>query len=266
MARRAFGGGSLVGDKLVRLVYLDEAGISSKVQEPYLVVAGLIVHGDHQLAKLEKELERVVKTHIPANMRDGLVLHTSDIYGGNGKIFDKRRNPEWTMERRMAILADLAEIPNRANIQITSSVVERAKFPQTFTLDDGEKSDLTLEAHVCAFMACAIEVEQWMRTNAKREHCMIIMENNDRAKKLISQTQRYYQDKKLAETLSEEHKKYFPLRQIKEDTAFQAKKPSHPLVLADFVAFVMKRHVMKDQWIAPYYDPWSERHACLRVE
>lgn len=265
MARRSFCGGELVGDKLVRLVYLDEAGISSKAQEPYLVVAGVIVHGDHQLAKVEAELERVVDAHIPNDLREGLVLHAGDIYGGNGKVFDKRRHPEWTMERRMAILSDLAKIPSKTNILITSAIVERAKFPQTLTLPAGEKPDLTLEAHVCAFMACAIEIEQWMRKKAKREHCMVIMENNDRAKKLILETQRYYQNKGLTAELEEDHRKYFPLRQIKEDPAFQAKKASHPLVLADFVAFVIKRHVMKDPWIAPYYDPWSERHACLAI-
>src|SRR6267378_1487647 len=101
MTLRALGGGELIGDKLVRLTFLDEAGVSNKVQEPWLVVAGVLVHGDVQLGKLVEELEKVVEKHIPEKYRDGLVLHTSDIYGGNGKVFDKKRNPEWTIEKRM---------------------------------------------------------------------------------------------------------------------------------------------------------------------
>lgn len=247
----------------MRLVYLDEAGISSKSQEPFLVVGGVIVHGDHQLGKLEKELESILDRHVPDKYRDSLVLHASDIYGGNGKVFDKRRNPEWTIEKRMAILSDLARLPERLNLWITCGWVQRDNFPQTFTLQPNEKRDLTVEAYVCAFMGCAIEIELWMRKHAKKEHSLIIVEKNQRAERLVAETQRHYQDRNLTATLSEEHRKYFPLRQIKEDPAFQSKKPSHPLVLADFIVFVMKRHLMQDQWISPFYTPWMNRHACL---
>jgi hypothetical protein len=251
---------------LVRLAYFDEAGVSSKNQEPYLVVGGILVHGDHQLEKLEQELAAVVDRHIPEKYREGLTLHTSDIYGGNGKVFDKGRNPYWTAERRMAIMADLAKIPAKTNILVCCSAVERAKFPQTMTLAEGEKPDLTIEAHVCAFMACLLEIDFWLRQNAKREHCLVIVENNERAKKLIAETQRYHQDKNIVKTLSEEHREYFPLQKIKEDPLFAKKKPSHPLVLADFVAYVWKRVRMKDPWIAPYYTPWRDRHAALKIQ
>jgi hypothetical protein len=38
--------GPLRGDKIVRLVYLDEAGISNPKDEPFLVIAGIAVNAD----------------------------------------------------------------------------------------------------------------------------------------------------------------------------------------------------------------------------
>src|SRR5207248_3428237 len=42
----AFDGGLLRGDKIVRLVYLDEAGISNPKDEPFLVIAGIAVNSN----------------------------------------------------------------------------------------------------------------------------------------------------------------------------------------------------------------------------
>ena len=49
----AFGGGPLRGDKIVRLVYLDEAGISNPAHEPWLVVAGIVINADKQFKLIE---------------------------------------------------------------------------------------------------------------------------------------------------------------------------------------------------------------------
>jgi hypothetical protein len=65
----AFGGGPLEGRKVVRFVFTDEGGISR--DEPFVVVAGVFVHGDDQPVPLENELERLVQKHIPKeNQRD----------------------------------------------------------------------------------------------------------------------------------------------------------------------------------------------------
>ena len=80
-ALRRLGWRSFLDARLARFVYLDEAGISSKKEEPWLVVAGVIVHGDHQLDKLYDALADVLKL-VPEDHGDELILHTSDIYGG----------------------------------------------------------------------------------------------------------------------------------------------------------------------------------------
>jgi hypothetical protein len=273
MTLRALGGGTLLGSNLGRFVYLDEAGVSSQQQEPWLVVAGLLVHADTQLNRLYKELESVAERHIPEGDRKGLVLHTSDIYGGNGKVFDEARNPYWTYQRRMAILEDLAEIPNKTNIFITGIPIERAKFPANIELpsrpSDGRKRagkprkppTLTVLAHASAYIACLFEVDQWLGRNAKGENCMVIVEDNNESRAAIRQVHRYCLDGSMP--FFGDLKNDFPFKRVREDPAFQEKTPDHPLVLSDFVAFVLKRRQMKDDRISPYFAPWKERYEAL---
>ena len=52
---------------------------------------------------------------------------------------------------------------------------------------------------------------------------------------------------------------YVPFEKVKEDPAFQGKKSSHPLVLADFVSFVTKRALTGDPHIGRFYEPWRKR-------
>ena len=76
---------------------------------------------------------------------------------------------------------------------------------------------------------------------------MLVAENNDQAKKFIADSQRYHQDKRIVTQLSDWERKHFPLRKIKEDPLFQPKRQSHPLIMADFVAYVWKKALMKDK-------------------
>lgn len=247
------------GDKLARFVYLDEAGTGG---EPWLVVGGVIVHGDHQLDNLYEALREILEKHLPAEKRDELVLHTCDIYGGNGPVFDKDRHPEWTWDKRAAILADLAQLPLKLNLWVTSGWIEMARFP-AFSDPPGNK---VLEAHVTAYAICLTEVDHWLRQNRRRENCLIIVEDNKSAKQHLKEMQVAYQDPKLTESLAERHRVLFPFKRIREDPAFQEKRPSHPLILADFIAFVTKRFKMNDPRIAPFFEPLKRRHAALDVK
>jgi hypothetical protein len=56
MMLRALGGGELKGEKLVRFAYLDESGTGNPKEEPFIIVAGFVVHADKQLKDLEKYL------------------------------------------------------------------------------------------------------------------------------------------------------------------------------------------------------------------
>ena len=86
-AVRAFGGGPLEGNRLVRLVYVDEAGISNPKQEPFLVVAAVIVDGDRQLRGVMRQLDKIVDRHIPQGHQTDFVFHATELFNGGGKVF-----------------------------------------------------------------------------------------------------------------------------------------------------------------------------------
>jgi hypothetical protein len=238
---------------LARFVYVDESGISGGRQEPWLVVAAVIVHGDHQLDSLYDALHEIVQKRVPEEFRTGLVLHASDVYGGNGKIFDPKHNPYWALGKRLEILADLAALPERLNLHVASGIFRRSDSPD---IDN-------VHGHVIAYLACLIEVELWFRAHAKAENCMVIAEDNQAARKLIREYHAYNQDR--AREIETQYLGVMPFRRIREDPAFQAKKPSHPLVLADFLAFATKRKVMEDKHIDDLCRPWWKRNAALNV-
>ena len=85
-----------------------------------------------------------------------------------------------------------------------------------------------------------------MRREASDEVCLMVVEDNDQARAVIRDTQSYYQNRDIAETLNEKSRKHFPFRKIKEDPLFQTKRKSSPLQVADFCAYVFKRHLMGD--------------------
>lgn len=108
---RSLSGHSLVGCKLLRLVYIDEAGISNPKQEPFLVVAGVIVHADQKLNAIERHLEHILERHIPARQRDGFVFHATELFNGGGKVFRRQKSDvigpvEWPLERRLKIVTN----------------------------------------------------------------------------------------------------------------------------------------------------------------
>ncbi|HUE40216.1 MAG TPA: hypothetical protein VMR29_11975, partial [Candidatus Binatia bacterium] len=52
--------------KLVRIAYFDEAGLG---QEPYLVVASVLIHGDSQWHPIDFLAEQIIQTMVPESLR-----------------------------------------------------------------------------------------------------------------------------------------------------------------------------------------------------
>jgi hypothetical protein len=250
----ALGGGLLQGENAVRLVYVDEAGISRK--EPFVVVAAAIVHGDQKLNEIKRYFDRLVARHIPPEHQNEFVFHAKEIFGG-GKII-KRNDPAWPDEKRFAIADDLAAIPQKFGLPIAMGFIEKATFPPSKTplpFEISEK-DKDVLPHVTSFLTCAMHVEQWVRRNASNENCLMVAENNDQAKKLIAATQRYHQEHRTEFLVGEEVRKHFPFRKIQEDPLFQNKRKSNPLQIADFCAYVFKRILMQDRRYDRFFGPF----------
>jgi len=260
MGPRSLSGVPLDGSNAVRLAYFDEAGISNPKDEPFVVVAGVLVHGDGVLNGVKAHLERLMSRHIPAHYHDGFVFHAKELFNGGGKVFKRLKSeehgaPEFPLSRRLQIAEDLAAVPTKFNLPIAIGFVERAKFPKTFELPDNwTEAQKTVAAHVSVYMSAAIVAEHWMRQNASNENCLMIVQDNDQARKSIRDLQVHHQDKKIVETLGEKERQHFPLRKIQEDPLFQPKRRSNPLVLADFCAYVLKRLLMQDQKFTRFFD------------
>lgn len=253
MSLRALGGGELVGDKLVRLVYIDEAGISRPDQEPFLTVAGVIVNADRELDQIERRLTEIVQQYIPQEHQKDFVFHAHELMSGRG-IFDKNKIEP---KRRMEIALALARLLADLKLPLPYGYIERKKFPVTVKPSpETSKHDLIVFAHVCTFMSCAVQIDQWMRKCTTDEVCALIVERNSNAEKLMKDTQLYHQDKSITDTLDENAKKYFPFAKIKEEPWFQDKRKNSPLQLADFCAYVYKRILMdpKHKYCRPIFN------------
>lgn len=245
----------------MRLVYMDEAGISNPKQEPFLVVAGIIIDADHSLNGVENELERIMKRHIPEQHRDGFVFHATELFSGGGKVFRRVPShligpPEWPLNRRLKIADEIMRIPRKFKLPVAIGFIERAGFREAFNLKESLRDmEVTVAAHVAAFMTCAMWVENWMRRDTTNENCLLIVEDNEQARNTIRDVQRYHRDKKIVDVLSEKSRQIFPLRKIKEDPLFQPKRTSNALIVADFCAYVVKRSLMGDKSYDQFMDP-----------
>jgi hypothetical protein len=100
-----------------------------------------------------------------------------------------------------------------------------------------------------------IDVNEWHKRRAKQEHCFVVYEDNQETKNFIKEAHRRHQDPKLVEAVSAEAAALLPLSHISEDPNFQEKRVAHPLILADFVAFMLKRHLMRDPYASRFVQP-----------
>jgi hypothetical protein len=202
----------------------------------------------------------MVEHYIPEEHREDFVFHAYELFSGGGKVFHRDK---WPLEKRLAIADELAAIPDNFGLPITFGWVERAKFPSTFSKEGLSANDLAIGAHVTAFMSCAMQVEHWMRHEAPDEVCMLIVEDNDRARKMIRDTQLHHQRPEIVKGLDERGKEHFPFIKIKEEPSFQRKRKLNPLQVADFCAFVFKRFLMNQndpKWLR-FFNPMRDQMA-----
>lgn len=207
-----------------------------------------------------------MENHIPEADRDKVILHATDIYSGE-KYFDKARKPYWSWDRRAALLNEISAIPANLNLHITWAPIDKNNFGfARLRSAEAKESDLQL-AVGAAYMCCMLEVDLWFRENAKQENCFVICEDNRETKQFIRTMHKRYQDRKVLTdvTMTEKDRNYFPLRHIQEDPSFQEKRVAHPLILADFIAFFVKRRLMADDRSFQFSEPWIHRTAGLKV-
>jgi hypothetical protein len=176
----------LDGERIVRLVYIDEAGIGKPQEEPFLIVGAVIVHADKSLIEVERHLDKIVKRYIPEEHWADFVFHAMHLFNWGGKVFTKN-SPSWPLSKRLEIANELVAVPKKFRLPLTVGLCERGKFPST---PEARARNLsvaqeTIAAHATTFAACAAKVEHWMRRHTNGEVCLLVVEDNDPARRYM---------------------------------------------------------------------------------
>jgi hypothetical protein len=156
----------------VRIAYMDEAGISA--QEPALVVASVVVHGDSQYNAAKQDLHKIVEKYIPEENRDGFVFHATELFSGR-KYFAKE---DWSREKRWEILKEILQIAPRHKIPVCLCFLSRADFNKK-SADIGGQDALEERAHILAFMFCVLTIDHWMRQFTNDENAVLVIEDTN---------------------------------------------------------------------------------------
>src|SRR5215469_14411214 len=144
-----------------------------------------------------------MKRHIPPEFWDGFVFHATELFNGGGKVFKRTRSdfigpPQWPLDRRLEIADEIMAIPKKFALEITYGFIERATFKDHFHFPDTTLGQITIAQQVAAFSTASIFIERWMRKNASGENCVLVVENNDRAKALMRDMHQWHQGNKVA--------------------------------------------------------------------
>lgn len=228
----------------MRLVYLDEAGTTSSATS--LVVAGVIVEGDHQWPKVDDRIAAIVEKYIPEEDRLGFAFHATDIFHGS-RYFD-RRNPDWaTREQRWPILEDLAQIV--ADLELPVVLGTREKVQQRWSdadcryVDDQPHPDVL---HLFSVIDCLYWADLWLAANAPDERATVIHEDGSTAKPVIKRAVRAL---RTPEALIPDDREWYteayalPFDHIVDTVHFAEKSDARLLQLADLCAFIVSRAV-----------------------
>ena len=114
----AFGGGPLVGDRLVRVIYVDETGHDARQRR--CVVAGVIIDPDRQWRTLSVSIE-ALKENVPPEFRPGFIFHATDLFNGG-----KYRGC-WEAQERWSLLESLVALPRKLSIPLVFGFVTKPK-------------------------------------------------------------------------------------------------------------------------------------------
>lgn len=219
----------LAGDRLLRMIFMDEGGTSQK--EPVAVVASVILNADGQFRALEDHLEEVKRKHIPQEHQADFVFHAKGIWSGKLPVFKNR--DEWPLVRRAEILKDLLSARGIIGFSVSVGFV----YLDPYVV--GDMKEYALFRHVTAYMESVFGCEAFMREHGEPgEFAMLVAEDHPTNKKDLEWLHR-----ELVHPNSEVpiHRDLLPMRHIYQQVLFAKKQDSRMLQYADACAFCIRR-------------------------
>lgn len=252
-AQRGWGGACLARDRLVRLAYLDEAGVSNAAHEPHVVVAGPIVDADKQWLDLERHLKELAGECFPKGIPAQFVFHAMDIWHGSG--FFPRES--FSLSDRREILSKLCAIPENFTLPIAVGHVNRAALSKQFLeinsrLTKGQLKDM---CHGYSLVFCLQAIDNWMRRYTNNEVAMTIAEQAGKIQKILQVLHRIARQKENDRF----HELFFKSEYIVDTLHFAQKTASPLLQIADAVAFVIRRRLALKADSATLYSQFEKQ-------
>lgn len=240
----------------MRFVYLDESGISDAKAEPFVVVAGVIVHADKQIKAIEKYLKDMIADYVHPLIQNFTFFHATDLFSG-AKIFNRQTYPK---ELRWKILREICEIPQKFELPVVMGFIPKEKYKATPYRKNWGDRKLAVGAQTLASVCCLIATERYMRKTDNEEVAALIYENNDHAKKSIRVAQRLLKDSEFVKVtdndlLGQNFREYLPLSRIVESPLFSEKNESSILQVADAMAWAINRKLRQGKECDRFFEP-----------
>lgn len=238
----------------MRFAFIDEAGLSKKAHEPYLVMAGALIDPDSDYRRTESEIRALVDQHFPGTLYgfgEQFNFHAKDIWHGSGSF----PRDSWRLQERLSLLSDLVKIISQNSLPVVYGFVDRQKHAarrkEEWPIDPVEK-DIANDAASIAYFHCVKRIEQWMRENAADEVASLTLENSPKIKRVIEGLHALIVNRiDQKEPFMTKVIFSFPITQAAH---FVEKKQSPLIQLADVAAFVLKRKLQGCKRIGPIYD------------
>jgi hypothetical protein len=232
---RSLSGVPLAGDRLVRFLYLDEAGTSA--QEPVALVAGVVVHADQQWRVLERHISGLVAEVVPEDSRGGFAFHATELFSG-GRTFPRGL---WPAEQRWGLLDRLVSIPSTFGVPLVVGFFRK----DAIGTNPGAARIPDAMAHALAYAFCAIGADLFMRHHAPDEVATVVAEDAPNARRALKEVQAMLQDETKTRDLPDFMRDDLPITHIKDTVHFAAKPEAIMLQLADACAFTLRHHLAR---------------------
>ncbi len=245
---RALGGGSLIGDRLMQLVYLDESGTGKIKHDPYAVFAGVIVNADKQAVALQKHLLGMVLHHVPEEHQKGFRFHARELVSGCDAF--PRHN---TLNQRMDILEELCSLPKLFDLPVVAGSCSRQMVIDA--CPEAGPLECLITALASAACVCVSHVEQFMRArDDQMELSSLYFEDNQMARNVIRSLLRRMMDSDNPISAPEMNG-FFPIHRIMGEVSFQEKRDSSILQVADACAWAIRKKLSCGSHCDRYFFP-----------
>ena len=261
---RSLSGVKVDGNSLVRLVYLDESGIS--IRETFCVVTGVLIDTDRQWKPVEKYVNGLIKKYVHEKDRREFVFHATELFRGSGKVFGDRS--KYPLQRSHEALRKLLTIPSRFRLPVVFGVARKKPIPENAT-----SAIRRVEAsrnYGNAFSLCVVAAEKYMRQSAKpSELARLVAENNTDARKLAERIHLILQgrvESDLIRLLSKIAPHCLPITKIVDSVHFAGKNDAVLLQIADACAFTIRCFCERKANVKEFVDALTQnRPDSLRI-